>query len=86
LQHALKPTDLHERPEMLYEKEEIPPSELARELGIEAKTVGRSLGKVGISAKNTRRGNVAGRYYLAELLPAVEQAIKNLENAKSQGV
>ncbi len=67
-------------------KEEITTSDLARELGIEAKTVGRSLSKVGISAKNTRRGNVAGRYYVAELLPAVEQAIKDLENAKSQGV
>ena len=63
-------------------KEEITTSDLARELGIEAKTVGRSLSKVGISAKNTRRGNVAGRYYVAELLPAVEQAIKGLENAE----
>ncbi len=61
-------------------KEEITTSDLARELDIEAKTVGRSLSKVGISAKNTRRGNVAGRYYVAELLPAVEQAIEDLED------
>jgi len=70
--------------------EAITPTKLGQDprLNMKAKAVGTKLIRIGIQAKNTRLGpeSKPGRYYLPEMIPAIEDAYERAKREESSGM
>jgi hypothetical protein len=62
----------------LRNEEEVTARQLERETGIPSKAISQLLRDKGILAKNTRLHGVAGRYYLREIMPVVEETYRKI--------
>ncbi len=58
--------------------EEITAIQLEKETGIPSRAISQLLRDQGILAKNTRLQGMAGRYYLQEIMPVVEEAYREM--------
>ncbi len=58
--------------------EEVTAKQLEKETGVPSRAVSQLLKDKGILAKNTRLQGMAGRYYLREIMPVVEEAYREM--------